>query len=84
MRRGLLLSAPALAARPAHRLWPARDHRRARPSSTLKQPQHVVRRTGTPEEGAGRERLLLAPVLTEVLTGVASAWDPDFAMASST
>jgi hypothetical protein len=35
-------------------------------------------------EGAIRERLLRAPVLTEVLTSMATAWDPDFAMASST
>ncbi|WP_342745417.1 Imm52 family immunity protein [Cystobacter ferrugineus] len=31
-----------------------------------------------------RERILRAPVLTEVLTSMATAWDPDFAMASST
>ncbi|WNG43568.1 hypothetical protein F0U60_05205 [Archangium minus] len=37
-----------------------------------------------PEEGAGRERLLCASVLAEVLTSVATAWEPDFAMASST
>ena len=37
-----------------------------------------------PEEGPGRERILSAPVLAEVLTSVATAWDPDFAMASST
>jgi hypothetical protein len=30
-----------------------------------------------------RERLLRVPVLTEVLTSMATAWDPDFAMASS-
>nr|WP_233261587.1 Imm52 family immunity protein [Vitiosangium sp. GDMCC 1.1324] len=30
-----------------------------------------------------RERLLRAPVLNEVLTSMATAWDPDFAMASS-
>jgi hypothetical protein len=30
-----------------------------------------------------RERLLRAPVLAEVLTCMATAWDPDFAMASS-
>ncbi|WPB75571.1 Imm52 family immunity protein [Archangium violaceum] len=29
------------------------------------------------------ERLVRSPVLTEVLTSMASAWDPDFAMASS-
>jgi hypothetical protein len=37
-----------------------------------------------PEEGPVRERLLHAPVLAEVLTSMATAWDPDFAMASST
>ncbi|ATB44373.1 hypothetical protein CYFUS_009860 [Cystobacter fuscus] len=31
-----------------------------------------------------RERLLCAPVLAEVLTSMATAWDPDFAMVSST
>ncbi|EPX64002.1 hypothetical protein D187_005135 [Cystobacter fuscus DSM 2262] len=31
-----------------------------------------------------RERLLRAPVLAEVLTSMATAWDPDFAMVSST
>jgi len=35
-------------------------------------------------EGAIRERLLRVPVLAEVLTSMATAWDPDFAMASST
>ncbi len=35
-------------------------------------------------QGAVRERLLRVPVLTEVLTSMATAWDPDFAMASST
>jgi hypothetical protein len=30
-----------------------------------------------------RERLLRVPVLTEVLTSMATAWDPDFAMAGS-
>jgi hypothetical protein len=35
-------------------------------------------------EGAIRERLLRTPVLAEVLTTMATAWDPDFAMASST
>lgn len=30
-----------------------------------------------------RERLLCNPVLTEVITSMATAWDPDFAMASS-
>ncbi|QRN93742.1 immunity 52 family protein [Archangium violaceum] len=34
-------------------------------------------------EGAIRERLLRTPVLAEVLTSMATAWDPDFAMASS-
>ncbi|MCY1081471.1 Imm52 family immunity protein [Archangium lansingense] len=34
-------------------------------------------------EGAIRERLLRTPVLTEVLTSMVTAWDPDFAMASS-
>ncbi len=33
--------------------------------------------------GTVRERLLRAPVLAEVLTSMATAWDPDFAMASS-
>ncbi|HZH13698.1 MAG TPA: Imm52 family immunity protein [Archangium sp.] len=37
-----------------------------------------------PEEGPGRERILSAPVLAEVLTSVATAWDPDFAMVGST
>ena len=36
-----------------------------------------------PEEGPVRERLLRAPVLAEVLTSMATAWQPDFAMASS-
>ncbi|PTL82088.1 Imm52 family immunity protein [Vitiosangium sp. GDMCC 1.1324] len=36
-----------------------------------------------PHEGPVRERLLRAPVLNEVLTSMATAWDPDFAMASS-
>ncbi|WNG31217.1 hypothetical protein F0U62_49855 [Cystobacter fuscus] len=31
-----------------------------------------------------RERLLRAPVLADVLTSMATAWDPDFAMVSST
>ncbi|WP_434380453.1 Imm52 family immunity protein [Melittangium boletus] len=30
-----------------------------------------------------RERLLTAPVVTDILTGMVTAWDPDFAMASS-
>jgi immunity protein 52 of polymorphic toxin system len=34
-------------------------------------------------QGLVRERLLRVPVLTEVLTSMATAWDPDFAMASS-
>jgi hypothetical protein len=34
-------------------------------------------------ESAIRERILSTPVLTEVLTSMATAWDPDFAMASS-
>ena len=37
-----------------------------------------------PDEGPVRDRILSAPVLAEVLTSVATAWDPDFAMASST
>jgi hypothetical protein len=37
-----------------------------------------------PGEDPARERILSAPVLAEVLTSVATAWDPDFAMASST
>ncbi|MFL5355535.1 Imm52 family immunity protein [Archangium sp.] len=36
-----------------------------------------------PRQGAVRERLLCEPVLTEVLTSMATAWDPDYAMASS-
>jgi len=36
-----------------------------------------------PEEGPGRERILATPVLAEVLTSVATAWDPDFAMVGS-
>ncbi|MFL5357259.1 Imm52 family immunity protein [Archangium sp.] len=36
-----------------------------------------------PREGPVRERILSAPVLTEVLTSMATAWDPDFAMATS-
>jgi hypothetical protein len=36
-----------------------------------------------PREGEIRERLLRAPVLGEVLTSMATAWDPDFAMATS-
>ncbi len=37
-----------------------------------------------PRQGPVRERILSAPVLAEVLTSVATAWDPDFAMVSST
>ncbi|WPB76101.1 Imm52 family immunity protein [Archangium violaceum] len=36
-----------------------------------------------PRQGVVRERLLRAPVLTEVLTCMATAWDPDYAMAGS-
>jgi hypothetical protein len=36
-----------------------------------------------PEEGPVRERLLSAPVLSELLTSMATAWEPDFAMVSS-
>ena len=36
-----------------------------------------------PSEGPVRERLLSAPVLAQVLTCMATAWDPDFATASS-
>ena len=36
-----------------------------------------------PEEGAVREELLRAPVLARLLTSMATAWDPDFAVASS-
>jgi len=36
-----------------------------------------------PDEGSVRERILSAPVLAEVLTSMATAWDPDFAMATS-
>ena len=36
-----------------------------------------------PRQGAVRERLLRVSVLAEVLTSMATAWDPDFAMASS-
>ena len=35
-------------------------------------------------EGTIRERLLSMPVLAEVLTSMVTAWDPDFAMVSST
>ncbi|HYO55131.1 Imm52 family immunity protein [Archangium sp.] len=35
------------------------------------------------KKGALRERLLHAPVLAEVLTSMATAWDPDFAVATS-
>jgi hypothetical protein len=37
-----------------------------------------------PDEGPVRERLLGTPLLAEVLTLMATAWDPDFAIASST
>jgi len=37
-----------------------------------------------PNEGPVRERILRAPVLAEVLSSVATAWDPDSAMVSST
>jgi hypothetical protein len=37
-----------------------------------------------PGQGAAREGLLRVPVLTEVLTSMATAWEPDFAMAGST
>ena len=36
-----------------------------------------------PDEGPLRERVLSAPLLAEVLTSMATAWDPDFAMVSS-
>jgi hypothetical protein len=36
-----------------------------------------------PEEGSVRDRLLRAPVLAELLTCVATAWEPDFAIVSS-
>jgi len=36
-----------------------------------------------PLEGPVAERILSAPVLAEVLTSMTTAWDPDFAMASS-
>lgn len=37
-----------------------------------------------PEEGSVREEFLRAPFLAQVLTGMVSAWDPDYAVASST
>jgi len=37
-----------------------------------------------PDEGSGREQMLRAPLMAEVLTSVATAWEPDFAMVSST
>ncbi|WP_434384707.1 Imm52 family immunity protein [Melittangium boletus] len=37
-----------------------------------------------PEEGPERERMLCAPLMAGVLKSVALAWDPDFAMVSST
>ena len=36
-----------------------------------------------PRDGPVHERLWRAPVLSEVLTSIATAWDPDYAMASS-
>jgi hypothetical protein len=36
-----------------------------------------------PEEGPVRERLLRAPVLAEILTSMATTWEPDFAVATS-
>ncbi|WNG23612.1 hypothetical protein F0U62_05900 [Cystobacter fuscus] len=36
-----------------------------------------------PEVGPLRERILSAPLLAEVLTSLATAWDPDFAIAGS-
>ena len=36
-----------------------------------------------PEVGLPRERILCAPLLAEVLTSVAKAWEPDYAMVSS-
>jgi hypothetical protein len=36
-----------------------------------------------PQEGAVRERILRVPVLTEVLTCMVTAWNPDFAVATS-
>lgn len=36
-----------------------------------------------PEEGPVQQRILSAPVLAEVLTSVATAWDPDYAMAGT-
>jgi hypothetical protein len=36
-----------------------------------------------PHEGPARERILNAPLLAGVLTSIATAWDPDFAMATS-
>jgi hypothetical protein len=36
-----------------------------------------------PRQGAVRERLLRAPVLAEVITCMATAWDPDYAIVSS-
>jgi hypothetical protein len=35
-------------------------------------------------QGPVRERLLREPVLTQILTGMATAWDPDYALAGST
>ncbi|HSP78248.1 MAG TPA: Imm52 family immunity protein [Myxococcaceae bacterium] len=36
-----------------------------------------------PRSGAVKERLLRVPVLTGILTSMATAWDPDFAVATS-
>ncbi|HSP81249.1 MAG TPA: Imm52 family immunity protein, partial [Myxococcaceae bacterium] len=36
-----------------------------------------------PRSGAVKERLLRVPVLAEILTSMATAWEPDFAMATS-
>lgn len=36
-----------------------------------------------PDEGPGREQMLRAPLMTDLLTSAVSAWDPDFAVATS-
>jgi hypothetical protein len=36
-----------------------------------------------PQEGPAAERILIAPVLAQVLTSMATAWNPDFAVATS-
>ncbi|MET0402912.1 MAG: Imm52 family immunity protein [Cystobacter sp.] len=36
-----------------------------------------------PQEGPNRERILCAPLLTDILVSMATAWDPDFAVVSS-